>query len=218
MVDIPETWPPEEPQTAVVPVFPLANTWLYPGVVLPLHVFEPRYRQMIEDSLDGPGRLVIGTIIEGHDQSQSGAPPIYAMAGLGEIGRHEKLEDGRFHVLIAGLCRVRILEVPSDRLYRKVRIEPVVETGPTSESSSSLKEELTRAVLLVNEELPEDKLDTLPVGPLADLLTAHIDVERPVRQEIFETLDAGERARRALDEFEAEKGRTDAEDEGGGEA
>jgi hypothetical protein len=85
MASIPDSWPPEPDEfdpagqdatdtgddgasrpTArfVAPVFPLPGVFLFPGQIMPLHVFEPRYRQMIEDSLDGPGRLVIGTVLE----------------------------------------------------------------------------------------------------------------------------------------------------------
>lgn len=216
MKDLPESWPPQEPATTIVPVFPLVDTWLYPGRILPLHIFEPRYRQMIEDSLDGPGRLVVGTIVDGHDQSQSGSPPIYGVAGLGEIGRHEKLADGRFNILLAGLCRVRIEEVASDRLYRKVKVEQVIETEPGKDVSSDLMDDLRRAVLSVNEELTEERLHHLPLGPMADLLTALVDVDRPVRQEIFEISDTGTRAQRALDEFEAHPPKPADEDEDAG--
>ena len=59
MDPIPETWPPEPPKE--LPLFALPNVWLFPYVILPLHVFEPRYKQMIEDILDGAGRIVIGS-------------------------------------------------------------------------------------------------------------------------------------------------------------
>jgi Lon protease-like protein len=117
----------------VVPMFPLPNVWLFPAVILPLHVFEQRYRQMVEDCLDGPGRIVLGTIRAGHEPDASGAPdapgtpPIYPVAGLGEIGRHERLPDGRFNLLLVGLQRVVVREAPSDRLYRKVEIQPAPE-------------------------------------------------------------------------------------------
>ena len=72
---------------AVSPMFPL-GTVLFPSMVLPLHVFEPRYRAMVEDLLDSPGRLVIATVPEEHVAELPGSPPVYPVAGLGEIGRH----------------------------------------------------------------------------------------------------------------------------------
>src|SRR5215468_1542148 len=104
----------------VVPMFPLPGVFLFPGQLLPLHIFEPRYREMIGDLLDGPGRLVMGTVLPDHESELPGAPPMYPTAGLGEIGRHEHLADGRFNILLVGLSRVSIREVESERLYRKV--------------------------------------------------------------------------------------------------
>ena len=77
----------------VVPMFPLPGVFLFPGQVMPLHIFEPRYRQMIEDLLDGPGRLVMATILEEQSGADVEHPDVLPVAGLGEIWRHEKLPD-----------------------------------------------------------------------------------------------------------------------------
>ena len=78
MTPEPETPAGARSSLRVVPLFPLPNLWLFPSVVLPLHVFEERYRQMIEDSLDGVGRLVLGTIQAGHELDSAGSPPVFA--------------------------------------------------------------------------------------------------------------------------------------------
>jgi len=87
---IPESWPPEDPSDVtrrVVPLFALPHVWLFPYVILPLHIFEERYKQMIQDILDGPGRIVLATVQDGHEDDLAGSPPVYPIAGLGEIGR-----------------------------------------------------------------------------------------------------------------------------------
>src|SRR5262245_6226078 len=131
----------------VAPLFPLPNVFLFPGCVMPLHVFEPRYRQMIEDLLDGPGQIVMGTVPEEHANALAGSPPVRTIAGLGEICRHERLPDGRFLVWLFGLSRVKIEEEPSTRLYRRVRIEPLLETAPPKEREALLRERLRHAIL-----------------------------------------------------------------------
>ena len=108
------------------PLFPLPNFFLFPRSITPLHIFEPRYRQMIEDLLDGNGRLVMGTVKEEHLEELACSPPVHPVACLGEIVRHERLPDGRFLIWLLGVARVRVREVHSIRLYRCVACEPFV--------------------------------------------------------------------------------------------
>lgn len=202
MADIPDHWPPEEadraapdPPGPVVPVFPLPNVFLFPRQLMPLHVFEPRYRQMIEDSLDGPGRLVLGTIREG--QEHDAHPEILPVAGLAEIVRHDKTDDGRFIVWLLGLGRVRLFEVASDRMYRRVRVAPHDEIEPPTGDRERLRTPLYAAVRQRSEadlELPDD----LPTGLIADLLAQRLSVPQGVMERIFSERDAARRAELAL--------------------
>ena len=133
------------PQTgAVVPMFPLPGVFLFPGTLMPLHIFEPRYRRMIEDSLDGPGRIVMATVLEGHEDELPGAPPVHHIAGLGEIMRHERLPDGRFLILLAGVSRVLIREIPSRAPDRHAEAIPLREVPPSSSRESELRTRIRR--------------------------------------------------------------------------
>ena len=130
----------------LLPLFPLPNVVLFPRMPLPLHVFEPRYRQMVDDLLDRPGWLVISSIRGGHEGESAGAPPVYPVGGLGEIVRHARLPDGRFLITLAGLARVRIREIESDRLYRKVQFEMLHEVQPNRDDGAALAEKLRDAI------------------------------------------------------------------------
>lgn len=196
---IPDAWPPPEELGRVVPLFPLPNVFLFPGTVMPLHVFEPRYRKMVEDSLDGPGRLVIGTVLDPAAGDLAGAPPVLEIAGLGEIARHEKLPDGRFLILVVGLERVRIHEVPSEEPYRLVEASSAPEVPVRDEAEEGLRERLQAAVLeRANEllNLPED----IPIGHLTDLLLLKMQLPPQDMREMYGTLEVARRARRALEE------------------
>src|SRR6185503_3420605 len=160
----------------IVPLFPLPNVWLFPAVILPLHVFEERYRQMIEDSLDGPGRIVLGTILAGHEHATAGAPPIHPLAGLGEIGRHERLPDGRYQILLVGLQRVFVKEVPSDRLYRKVEIHPAHEVPIAAPSEPELRARLLEALAARTKDLPEIP-PQFSTGHLVDMLVLRMPLD-----------------------------------------
>lgn len=190
---------PERLPGKIVPLFPLANVWLFPGVILPLHVFEERYRQMIEDSLDGPGRLVLGTIRAGHEDEAAGAPPIYAIAGLGEIGRHERTSDGRFNILLVGLARVRVREVPSERLYRQVEVHAAADVPITAEREAVMREALLAALAARTKDLPEIPPD-FSTGHLADMLALRLSLGHETLNDVYMQLDAEKRARVVLAE------------------
>jgi Lon protease-like protein len=80
-------------EKVIVPVFPLPNFFLFPGTAVPLHIFEPRYRQLIEDLLDGPGRLAMAAVSDEDAARGLQNPPFFSIGGLGEI-RHRRFPDG----------------------------------------------------------------------------------------------------------------------------
>jgi len=183
--------------SAITPLFPLPNVFLFPGARMPLHVFEPRYRQMVQDLLDGNGRLVMGTMRESPTRAGSGVPPVLPIAGLGEIFQHERLPDGRFLIWLHGLVRVHLREAPSERLYRRVEVRPVCETVVCPSREALVREKLERAVL---QRCPE--LDSLPPGvPLAqviDLLLLRLQLPQSALEPLFCELDLEQRALGAL--------------------
>lgn len=204
--EIPEAWPPPGASfpEQVAPLFPLPKIFLYPNVVLPLHVFEPRYLQMIEDLLDRRGWLVISPIRAGHESDAMGNPPVYKVGGLGEIVKHSRLSDGRFLVTLAGLGRVKIKEIESDRLYRKVQFEPLQEVQPEGEEDNRLREELRKAILERSDtflNLPPN----LPIGPLIDLLLQNLDLPLDAMCDAFSEPVVGRRAGFALAEHASRK-------------
>ena len=180
----------------VVPVFPLPNVHLYPGCVMPLHIFEPRYRQMVEDQLDKSGRIVMGTIVEG-EHDDDGRPAIHAVAGLGEIGRHERLPDGRFLLWLIGLSRVRIQEVPSERLYRTVRIETLEDFAAAADSEARLRPKVHAALLSrLREQLELPR--QMPFGHLVDLLLQRLPLSGAQMRSLYSELSVERRAEGAL--------------------
>ena len=200
MNSIPDAWPPgPAPVMSVnsVPMFPLPGVFLFPGQLMPLHIFEPRYQQMIEDSLDTSGRLVIGTVLEAHHADLANAPPVVPIAGLGEIGRHERLPDGRFLIWLCGIGRVQIEEADSDRLYRRVRTTPLIEFGPSPSEDAELRPLLLEAIeRRTGADLGEH--DSAPLGALADVLAQCTTAPEAVVLGLHGEVIVAERARKAL--------------------
>jgi Lon protease-like protein len=114
------------------PIFPLPETVFFPSVSLPLHLFEPRYLQMAEDVLSGDELMVIVLLRPGWQTDYYGTPPVHEIATLGKVETHERLPDGRFHVTLQGLERVRLLPAEGEermtgRLYRVREVAPAPE-------------------------------------------------------------------------------------------
>ena len=181
----------------VVPLFPLPNVFLFPNTLMPLHIFEPRYRRMIEDSLDGPGRIVMAAVLEGHEEELAGSPPVHPVAGLGEIARHERLPDGRFLIVLAGLARVSIREVASDRPYRKVEAVPLCEVPVPKVREPALRADLERAIRARCSDLKEIPGD-LPLAQLADFLLLRLALPQKQMQALYACPSVEDRARAAL--------------------
>jgi Lon protease-like protein len=175
--------------------------WLFPSVLLPRHIFEERYRQMIEDSLDGPGRLVLGTIQAGHEQGAAGNPPVYPIAGLGEIGRHERLEDGRYNILLVGLQRVFVREVASDRLYRKVEAHPAPEVPIPSARNAGLRAKVLAALRARAKDLPKIPAE-FSTSHLVDMLVLRLPLAHELLNRLYGELDTEKRAHLALEQHE----------------
>ena len=117
------------PVPEVIPVFPLAGTVLLPKEVLPLHIFEPRYREMTRDALEG--NRLIGMIepAPGHEHDLSGQPPLRELGCLALIAEHQLLEDGRYLMWLVGLVRFRVeREIESSKDYRMVKVTYLPDT------------------------------------------------------------------------------------------
>ena len=156
-----------------MPLFPLDSVSLLPQQVLPLHIFEPRYRQMMEHTLDGPGQFAMA-VFKGRawKQQYHGRPPLMRAVCIGQVAQHEKLPDGRFNVLLQGVCRARITgEVPAEeeRLYRAAILEPVDATSHADDELADAREFLE---------------DTLTDGPLAQLAAARAVLEYVQNEEV----------------------------------
>ena len=113
-----------------MPIFPLEKVTLMPHALLPVHIFEPRYRSMIRDALDGPGQIAMAVFARPDWRADyEGKPPVRPAVCVGQIAQHNKLPDGRYNVLLQGVCRARILrELDGDEIekpYRMAVLEPV---------------------------------------------------------------------------------------------
>ncbi len=131
-----------------IALFPLSNVVLFPRVRAPLHIFEPRYRQLVEHALASDRRIGMATVHPDHVAQMAGDPLLYPIGCAGNISQAQRLPDGRFHIVLDGTWRFRILEEPPrppQRLYRVARIERL--TDPYDPSQRERVAELRTRIL-----------------------------------------------------------------------
>lgn len=116
-----------------IPIFPLPNVVLFPHVFLPLHIFEPRYRAMVADALEGDRLIGMVLLRPGWEGRYDGRPPVYPIGCAGVITHHDRLPDGRYNIVLRGLQKFRITGEDEGRPYRVARIEDQHETLAASE-------------------------------------------------------------------------------------
>jgi Lon protease-like protein len=184
----------------MIPVFPLAEVVLLPGEVLPLHIFEPRYRAMVQDALDS--HRVIGIV-----EVDQGAPiveptPIRDVGCVGFIAEHQQLPDGRFLIWLLGIERFSVdEELPVDTMYRQVRVTytPIEEDAQALAGLQPIRTEL-REVLPRLVDLDESSRGKLQVqmGEVSDsqliaLASQILELSSPRKRELLEADNQVER-------------------------
>lgn len=107
------------------PLFPLPNAVLFPRAVLPLHIFEDRYRTMTRETLDGSRMVAMALLKPGYETRYDAKDvAIHQMVCLGQILREECLEDGRYNFLLQGIVRAKVIRENHDRPYRRAILQP----------------------------------------------------------------------------------------------
>ena len=194
------------PALDALPLFPL-STVLFPGALLPLHIFEPRYRAMIREVLDTHGALAVVLVTDPHQVDEQGHPEIAKVAGAGIIIDHVELPSGRFNVLVRGRARVSLDELPfPGKPYRRARAT-VIDPSPNERAVaptdlSALISAATAFATRVRERDPAFELHLpkdAPAGVVADLCAHHLVLDARERQSALETLDVGARVRRVTE-------------------
>src|SRR4051812_40763557 len=166
-----------------IPLFPLPNCVLFPGTVQPLHIFEPRYRAMMQEIIEGQGIMAMALLKPGWEQRYYGSPPIYTRLCAGRVIAHEQLPDGKYNLLLQGVSRADV-QAEGQRegewgVYRTGILRPVADM-----SLGDTHEKLQRQML--RQVFEQTSLRDLTVTPaLAGLLeepeSAETDVPRAAR-------------------------------------
>jgi len=174
-------------------LFPLSNIVLFPHALLPLHIFEPRYRQLTEDSL-ATDRLVTMVQVAPPPKGSPWAEPVPIM-GVGCLGRivqHERLPDGRFNFLLLGCKRVRLVrEHPSVKLYRIAEAE-ILDDQESDQPLEPRRKQLLDLFCKVfekrhrlDDDLAKRLNSPIPLGVLSDIIAHALGLPPGIKQELL---------------------------------
>ncbi len=200
------------PAQIVVPIFPLPDLTFFPHTMLPLHIFEPRYRAMITDCLARDQRLAVVGLRPGYEADYEGRPPVFAVTGLGRIVQCERMASGRYNLVLRGECRARIdRELPADTLYRMVAATPLEEQGAERPAVAALAGQvrsrtarILAAVGRAGAELQQSLDQVSEPGRLCDQIASTLVPSPVTRRALLEELYVERRLERlsaALDDL-----------------
>lgn len=186
---------------AEIPLFPLPETTLFPGVSRPLLIYEPRYRAMIADALKGDKIIGMVRLRPGFEKDYEGRPPIYAVGCAGRIEKYEQMPDGRYVILLQGLTAFRVLSENQRKPYRLGRVEAVPDRLEEQErlTLSSLRNRLATLLVKVLPFGVEPPDPSLEDDEFVNLVAQNLPMSEDHRQDLLERPSVLERARVLID-------------------
>jgi len=203
---------------SIIPIFPLPNVILFPQVMLPLHIFEPRYRRMVRDAeMQSPSLIGMALLRGNWQEKYEGTPDIFPVGCVGEMVRVNPLPDGRFNILLQGLREFRIVEESPAKSYREAKVEwrPSLRTALADGVRSQLRRLLER-YLQNNEKVQQFLTDrSIEDEFLVNFFAFHLDFVPIEKQGLLEAATLSERAERLCDMLDFKLSETQWPDGGG---
>jgi hypothetical protein len=177
-------------------VFPLPNVVLFPNVFLPLHIFEPRYREMVADALASDRLIGMVLLKPGWERDYEGRPAVYPIGCSGVMTHAERLADGRYNIVLRGVERFRILEEDHSRSYRRAIVEPVADGVLTSDDRAIVRTQRAKLETFLEGRAEADRKIPGSMGDedLINALAQYLDFEALEKQALLEQKNLRARA------------------------
>lgn len=182
-----------------LPMFPLPRAVLFPGAVMPLHLFEPRFRALAEHCVAHERMMALATLAPGYEADYEGRPAVHPVMGVGRIVAEQRLPDGRWNIALEGIGRIELVEeLAPDAPFRKIRARALDEIAGAADKVAA--DRLRSVVLSLAMAVPEAgrqldrmlKTATTP-GRLADGVAALFVEDDGARRALLEELEVGRR-------------------------
>jgi uncharacterized protein len=188
--------------SASVPLFPLPEACLFPGQVLPLHIFEPRYRAMVADAAKGDRQIAVAMLRAGYEPLYfTNSAPIEPVVGVGRIIKLVALPDGRYNLLLLGVSRARVVSESRDGAYRRAEVELIQTRCDDRHECGALRRELLERARSAGVALCSE-IEAQSLGAVADGVASCVPMTPPLRQVLLAESDDLARARTVLAHLE----------------
>lgn len=202
------------PIPEIIPVFPLPHVVFFPQTYLPLHIFEPRYRQMVKQTITNGQCIGMALLKEGWEDNYYGKPAFFELGCVGRIVKVYKLPDGRYNIVLQGLERCRYREEATESTYRmaKISLHPLVGTSLDPQIRSRLYTIVER---YAREKQADALIDQRAVQQATDLVLVHslsagLDFTPIEKQFLLESETLNQQARRLIDLIQMKLSATNA--------
>lgn len=180
-----------------LPIFPLYRVQLFPRALLPLYIFEPRYRELTAHCLRSGGTMAIASLLPGYREDYQGRPPIRRTAGVGRIVAHRQNPDGTYNILLLGMARIRIeTELPPLASFREVQAVQLFDHWRKSYDLNEGQRTLTALVQKLSVLLPKGGPALVELtkmartaGELSDVLAASLLSDARLRLRLLHCCD-----------------------------
>ena len=191
---------------STIPLFPLPSVVLFPNVCLPLHIFEPRYREMVSDALDGDRMIGMVLLRPGWEGEYEGCPPIYDVGCVGLITHADRTDDGRYNLVLRGIEKFRVLDEDRTRRYRMATMQALPETIDARDRDAVRSERRRLEALLVPQPagrgVDQKMPPSMPDEELINALAQYLDLEVVEKQALLERDGLVQRCRSLIELLE----------------
>lgn len=194
--------------SGLVPLFPLSSVVFFPNTLLPLHIFEPRYKEMINSSLESEKIIGMALLKPGWESDYYRNPDVYDVIGMGRIVSSEVLEDGKINIVLYGLKRARILDIVEDLPYRLARVSILENICDSNNETlrSEIEELIYKWNLYLDEKQKSHRINVntkLPLENLTDALASLIFPNVFDKQALLEEMDVQKRAEFVINDLKS---------------
>lgn len=199
-------------ETRQISLFPLPSTVFFPNTLLPLHIFEMRYREMVAHSIETGQWIGMVLLKSGWEDQYYDAPPIDSIGCAGPIEKHTRQDDGKYNIVISGKTRFRVLDEFGDRSFRQANVEIISNTAdaPIDKNEGSPFYNLASRFWNFRELLPEEKRGELELdldnckslGDAADRMVHLLDFTLDQQRFFLEELNVEKRVASLLETLE----------------